>query len=320
MKAIRFHEIGKADVLRIDDVPTPMPKPGEVLIKTAYAGVNFADIGFRDGKLKVQSLPFCPGLEGSGTVDAIGAGVTTCKPGDSVLAFKLRGSYAEYFIAQQDAVFAVPGGMKMEEAATVGQIFMTAWSSLAIRGKLQRGQTALIHSAGNGVGIAAVQIAKHLGAKVIATASSPAKLQLAKSFGADELINYAQVDFAPETMRLTNNRGVDLTLDGVGGESVAKGIKCLADEGRMVLLGFSSGDPWVHFHVLDLVRGLSILFGSAGLFQLPRSEYAKVIDLFKTGAFKPVPVTVFPMTEAAAAHRYLEERKGVGKIAIKITP
>ncbi len=318
MKAIRFHEIGNADVLRIDEVPTPAPKRGEVLIKTACAGVNYADIGYRKGHIKPPYLPFSPGLEASGTVEATGPGVTTCKPGERVLAFKLRGSYAEYVIAHQDAVFAVPPGMKMEEAATIPQIFMTAWCSLVVRGKLQRGQTALIHSAGNGVGVAAVQVAKHLGAKVIATASSQAKLDLAKSFGADELINYSTHDFAPETMRLTNNRGVDLVLDGLGGEAVSKGIKCLGDDGRMVLLGFSSGDPWVRFQVLDLVRGISIVFGSAGLFQLPRSEYAKVIALFASGAFKPVPVTIFPMAQGAEAHRYLEERKGIGKIAIRM--
>lgn len=318
MRTIRFHQTGAADVLRLDDVPRPSLGPGEVLVRTAYAGVNYADIAFRKGHIKVQSLPFCPGLEGSGMVEAVGAGVTTCRPGERVLAFKLRGSYAEYFIAKQDAVFAVPSGMAMEQAATVPQIFMTAWCSLAVRGRLQRGQTALIHSAGNGVGIAAVQIAKHLGAKVIATASSPAKLELARSFGADELINYSTHDFAPETMRLTGNRGVDLVLDGLGGEAVGKGIKCLADDGRMVLLGFSSGDPMVRFHVLDLVRGISIVYGSAGLHQLPRSEYAKVIDLFSSGVLKPVPVTVFPMAQAAEAHRYLEERKGVGKIAIKV--
>jgi NADPH:quinone reductase-like Zn-dependent oxidoreductase len=244
--------------------------------------------------------------------------VAGINPGEKVLAFGVQGSYAEYFIAKGERTFPVPATMSMEQAATIGQIFITSWNAVAVRAKLQRGESILVQSAGNGAGIAAVQIAKHLGARVIGTASNAEKLKAAKEAGADEAINYVEQDFVAEVMRLTNNRGVDVVLDGVGGETFTKGMKCLAPNGRILSLGFSGRDSTIQFHTFDLARGIVVMGGAAGTAPLPRDIFEHILTLFKEGQFRPVPVTVFPWTEAAKAHQAMEQRKVAGKIAIKV--
>ena len=318
MKAITFHETGGPEVLQIEEVATPEPREGEVLIKTAYAGINFSDVGRRMGIYPVPKFPFIPGLEGSGIVEALGPGVTGVSAGARVLAFGAQGSYAEYFLAKGEKTFSVPATMTMDQAATIGQIFITSWNALVRRAKLQRGESILVQSAGNGAGIAAVQIAKHLGARVIGTASNAEKLELAKEMGADDLINYAEADFVAEVSRLTDGQGVDVVLDGIGGKTFGRGMKCLAPNGRILSLGYSGGDPTIQFHAFDLAKGVVAMGGPSGIQVVPRGEFEQVLRVFKEGQFRPVPVKVFSWSAAVDAHRYLEERRGIGKIALQV--
>ena len=317
MKAVIFERTGGPEVLHIAEVATPAPGPGEVQIKTAYAGINFADIGRRTGLYGGVALPFIGGLEGSGAVESVGEGVTGIERGTPVLGYTARGTYAEYFVVPQDKVAALPATMSLEQAAGVPQIFMTSWNALVHRAKLQRGETILVQSAGNGAGIAAVQIARNIGARVIGTASNAAKMKAATDAGADEVINYLEADFEAEVKRLTDGKGVDVVLDGVGGETFTKGMRCLNADGRILSLGFSGGDATISFHAFDM-RGITIRNGAYGFGALPRIELERVLALFASGSFTPVPTTVFPWTEATAAQRLLEDRKAVGKVLLKI--
>jgi NADPH2:quinone reductase len=318
MKAMTFDRTGGPEVLRITEVPTPEPRPGQVLIRTAYAGINFADIGRRSGLYGLGPLPAIPGLEGSGTVEAVGEGVSGLKPGMEVLGYAARGTYAEYFIARDEKVAPVPAGMSLAEAAGIAQIFMTSWNALVHKAKLQAGESILVQSAGNGAGIAAVQIAKHLGARVIGTASSAAKLQAAAESGADDRINYVEQDFEAEVQHLTGGRGVDVVLDGVGGETFTRSVRCLAQGGRMLSLGYSGGDSALTVPAFELNRGIVVMGGAAGFTELPRSELEKVLGLLEAGSLKPVHTEVFPWTDAGEAQRSIEERRAVGKVVLQV--
>lgn len=318
MKAVIFERTGGPEVLHIGEVETPVPGPGQVLIKTAYAGINFADIGRRTGMYGASSMPAVLGLEGSGTVESIGPEVRGIELGAQVLAFLIQGSYAEYFLARQDKVAAVPPTMSLEQAAGVPQIFMTSWNALVHRAKLQPGETILVQSAGNGAGIAAVQIARHIGARVIGTASNSAKLQAAKEAGADEVVNYLESDFEVEVKRHTDGKGVDVVLDGVGGETFTKGVRCLASNGRILSLGFSGGNSMLTLHAFDLNRGIVVMGGAVGFGALPRDDFNRVLTLFEERVLRPVPTTVFPWTEAGAAQQLIEERRAVGKVVLKV--
>jgi NADPH2:quinone reductase len=186
------------------------------------------------------------------------------------------------------------------------------------RAKLQPGESILVQSAGNGAGIAAVQIGRYIGARVIGTASNAAKLEAAKQAGADDLVNYLETDFEAEVARLTEGRGVDVVLDGVGGETFTKGVRSLAPNGRILTLGFSGGNSTLSFHGFDLGRGSVVMSGSAGFSELPRAEFERVLELFEQGVFKPVPTTIFPWTKAGAAQQSIEDRTAVGKVVLKV--
>lgn len=319
MKAIVFDRTGGPEVLHIGEVETPVPGPRQVLIKTAYAGINFADIGRRTGLYAAPALPFVAGLEGSGTVEAAGADVTGIEPGTPVMGWRaITGSYAEYFVADAEKVATIPADVTLDEAAGIAQIFMTSWNALVHRARLQPGESILVQSAGNGAGIAAVQIGRHIGARVIGTASNAAKLEAAQQAGADDLINYLETDFEAEVARLTQGRGVDVVLDGVGGETFTKGVHSLGPNGRILTLGFSGGNSTLSFHGFDLGRGSVVMSGSAGFSELPRAEFERVLELFEQGVFKPVPTTVFPWTKAGAAQQSIQDRTAVGKVVLKV--
>ena len=184
--------------------------------------------------------------------------------------------------------------------------------------RLQPGESILVQFAGNGAGIAAVQIGRYIGARVIGTASNAAKLEAAKRAGADDLVNYLETDFEAEVARLTEGRGVDVILDGVGGETFTKGVRSLGPNGRILTLGFSGGNSTLSFHGFDLGRGSVVMSGSAGFSELPRAEFERVLELFEQGVFRPVPTTVFPWTKAGAAHQSIEDRTAVGKVVLKV--
>jgi NADPH:quinone reductase len=316
MKAVRLLRVGSAqEALAIEDVPLPAPKTGEVLIKLAAASVNFADVGRRTGIYPVQEFPSMLGLEGAGYVATLGPGVTAFKVGDRVMASPVPYSYAEYTVARVEAVFAVPGTLTLEEAASIPVVFATAWHCLVSAAKAKAGESVLVHAAGSGCGVAAIQIAKHLGLRVLATAGTDAKLEKAKALGADEGINYRTSTFKEETLRLTGGEGVDIVLDGIGGETLVSSLECMRPLGRLVTYGKAGGNRKVELDPFVLwVKHLSII--GMALFGYPRSASEELFALFQTGRLRPVIDRTYPLEQAAEAHRYVEERQVFGKVVL----
>lgn len=318
MKAVRLHRVGSPEeALKIDDVVIPELREGHVLIKIEAAGFNFADVGFRTGIYPVANFPMTLGLEGAGTVEAVGPGVRSFKAGDRVLAIAVPSTHAEYALAPEQATFAVPENMSLEDAASIGVVFLTAWHCLVSAAKAQAGESVLIHAAGSGCGVAAIQIAKHLGLRVFTTASSDDKLEKAKALGADEVINYRTSDFVKEMMRLTGAQGVDIVLDGIGGETLVRSLLCMRGRGRLVTFGKAAGNEKAHLDpALLWGQTLSIIGVSVGT--LDRSAFNDVLALFRLGKLKPVVDKVYPLEQAAEAHRYLEDRKVFGKVVLRV--
>jgi len=319
MKAIRLLRVGSAEeALAVEDVPIPAPKPGEVLIKLAAAGVNFADVGRRTGIYPVPEFPAMLGLEGAGYVVTLGPGVTAFKVGDRVMANPVPYSYAEYTVARVEAVFPVPGTLTLEEAASIPVVFATAWHCLVSAAKAKAGESVLVHAAGSGCGVAAIQIAKHLGLRVLATAGTDAKLEKAQALGADEGINYRTSSFKEETLRLTDGEGVDIVLDGIGGETLMQSVECLRLRGRLVTYGKAGGNRKVELDPFVLWGKHLSVIGMA-LFGYPRSASEDLFALFQTGRLRPIIDRTYPLEQAAQAHHYLEERRVFGKVVLTIT-
>src|SRR5258706_2078323 len=216
MRAIRVHEVGGPEVLTYEEVPSPVPGPGQVLVKNAASGVNFNDIYVRTGVAYATPPPFIPGVEGAGTVEAVGPDVTDVRPGDRVAYTMLSASYAEYMLAPAQRLVPVPDTMSLEMAAAVIHQGLTAHYLSQSTHPIQSGETVLIHAAAGGVGLLLTQMAKKRGARVIGTVSTQEKADLARGNGADDLILYTQSDFDAEVKRLTNNRGVQVVYDSVG--------------------------------------------------------------------------------------------------------
>jgi NADPH2:quinone reductase len=240
MKAIRIHELGEAEALRYDDVPLPEPGPGEARVKLGAAGLNFIDIYHRKG-LYPGKLPFTPGLEGAGVVDAVGADVTGLKQGERVAYTGQLGSYAEYVNVPAARLVSVPDGVKTETAAGMMLQGLTAHYLSGTTYPLQPGDSALVHAAAGGVGLLLVQMAKRRGAYVIGTVSTEEKAELARQAGADEVILYTQADFEAETKRLTDGKGVNVVYESVGKDTFDQSMNCLKLRGYLVLYGQSSG-------------------------------------------------------------------------------
>lgn len=247
MKAIRVHAHGDADVLSYEDAPTPEPGPGEARVKVGAAGLNFIDIYQRRGWYKVP-LPFTPGQEAAGVIDAVGEGVTEFKPGDRVAYAMTLGAYAEYAIAPVSRLVPIPPSVSIEQAAAVMLQGMTAHYLALTTYSLKPGDVALVHAGSGGVGQLLIQIAKRLGARVIATVGAADKAALAQAAGADDVILYREQDFEAEVKRLTNGAGVHVVYDSVGKDTFLKGLNVLRPRGYMVLYGQSSGmvDPIDH--------------------------------------------------------------------------
>ncbi len=236
MKAIRIHFTDNGDELRVDEVPLPDPKADEVLIKAQAIGVNRADLGRRRTVAQgEQEPPRIPGLDVAGVVEAVGSGVTSWYPGDQVLAL-VRGAYAEYSVANSVLTFQPPEGMSTTDAASLPCVFFTAWYAFQMAG-LKSGETALIHSAGSGVGMAGIQIANALGARVITSAGSDERLERGRQLGAEAGVNYSSQDVTEALLRLTDGRGVDMVLDTVGGAIFDATLRALAQGGRVVTVG-----------------------------------------------------------------------------------
>jgi NADPH2:quinone reductase len=320
MKAIVFDKLGGPEVLKIAETPKPEVKPGTVLIKVRAAGINFADTLFRQGQYVMHpQLPDTPGLEASGEIEAVGAGVTNLRSGQRVAAIGGK-MYAEYALAPASQVIPVPDSISFEQAAAFPIQVLTAWHMLHTAHHTGPGQTVLVHSAAGGVGIVAVQIAKAAGARVIGTVSSSSKAALIKEYGADDAINYATNDFAVEANRLTGGRGVDLILDAVGATTFDKGLTCLAPFGHLILYGRAGGppeplNPFRLFEKAVKVSGFT-LYVVAALPDVMRRGIEESFKLIAQGKLKLLVGKSFPLAQAAEAHTFMESRQSTGKLVL----
>jgi NADPH2:quinone reductase len=320
MKAVRVHQYGGLEALKYEEVPVPEPGEGEARVKIEAVGVNFIDVYHRIGRYQ-GSLPLALGQEAAGTVDAVGPGVKEVKPGDRVAFASVQGSYAEYVIAPAWRLISVPDKVTTQDAAAVILQGMTAHYLALSTYPLKKGETALVHAAGGATGQLLVQVAKRCGARVIGTVSSEEKAARAREAGADEIINYAQVDFEAEVKRLTNNAGVDVVYDSVGKDTFDKSLNCLRRRGMMVLYGQSSGSvPPVDPQTLNAKGSLYLTRPFLAHYTADRAELmGRVNDLFQwiaAGELKARVDKTFPLIEAAEAHRYLESRQSKGKILL----
>ncbi len=320
MKAVQVLTPGGPETLTLVEIPTPRPKPNEVLVKISAAGVNFIDVYFREGRYPAP-MPFVSGMEASGVVSEPGSDVKSFKPGDRVAYTSIMGSYAEFAVVPADRLVHVPQGITDQQAAAAMLQGMTAHYLVHDTYPLKKDETALIHAAAGGVGLLLVQMAKNIGARVIATVGTPEKAKLAREAGADEVILYAQDDFEAETKRLTDGKGVHVVYDGVGKSTFEKDLNVLRRRGYLALFGGASG-PVPPF---DLVR-----LSQKGSLYITRPTLADYIasheelqnragDLLKTiaeGKIKLRIEHVYPLSEAAQAHRDLEGRRTTGKLLL----
>jgi len=320
MKAIRVHETGDVSVLRYEDAPLPEPKEGEVRIKVEAAGLNFIDTYHRMGWYPLPR-PFILGQEAAGIVDAVGAGVTDFQPGDAVAYCMHQGGYAEYAVAPARLLVKVPAGVSTQQAAAVMLQGMTAHYLTHSTYALKSGDSALIHAAAGGTGALVVQMAKMLGAHVIATVGTEEKATVAKAAGADDVIIYTQQDFEAEVKRITNGKGCHVVYDSVGKATFDKSLNCLRPRGYLVLFGQASGqvEP-LNPQILNQKGSLYLTRPSLGAYIATREELLwRANDLFNWMAAGKLEVRIdqsFPLSEAAAAHTYLEGRQTKGKVLL----
>lgn len=322
MRAMRVHLPGDPGVLQMEEIAIPEPGPGEVRVRVELAGLNFIDTYQRSGQYKLP-LPFTPGVEAGGVVDALGPGVTEVAAGQCVAYCMVSGAYAEYAVVPAAKLVPVPEAVPLPVAVALMTQGMTAHYLALSTFPLAAGHTALIHAAAGGTGRLLVQVARRTGATLIGTAGNTQKAELARSAGADEVILYTETDFEAEVKRLTGGKGVDVVYDSVGRTTFAKGLNCLRPRGMMVLWGQASGavepfDP----QILNQKGSLYLTRPSLGAYMLTRAELlGRANDLFGWYAAGELDVRIdqtFPLAEAAEAHRYIEGRRTTGKVLLAV--
>jgi len=344
LKAVRIHEHGGVDKLRYEEVPEPkLSSPMEAIVQLKAAALNRIDLLNRAGVTGIEiSLPHILGADGAGIVVEVGEQVKNVKKGDAVCLYppsgcgqcefcitdrdfmcirlralgeRLNGTYAEYVKLPAENCFPIPPGLSFEEAAAFPLVFVTVWRMLITNARLKPGEHVLILGIGGGVATAALQVAKQMGAHVFVTSSSEEKLEMAKNWGADHGINYRRSDFTKEVRTLTGKRGVDVVLDCVGGESWVKSLAALAKGGRLVTCGATAGaNPqtdirrifWNHLKIFGSTLG-------------SREDFRQLLSFMRTSQIRPIMDQLFPLKEAGAAQRRLEEGKQFGKIVLQIT-
>ena len=338
MRQIWITRAGPPEVLAVKEAPDPQPKVGQVRIRVEASGINFADILGRMGLYPdLPPFPVVPGYEVAGRVDAVGEGVDPVWAGRDVFAMTRFGGYSDVVCVRTEQLYARPAGMSALEAAAIPVNYFTAWQLLVVMGSLKRSETVLVHSAGGGVGIAATQIAKHIGARVIGTASASKHAEL-RALGVDHLIDYRTEDFEARTREFTNGRGVELILDAVGGDSVKKGYRLLAPTGRLGMFGISAAvtsktrnplsmlsvlakTPWLQFNPIALINANKGVFG-VNLGHLWREldrvrEWGdRLLELWAQGVVKPKIARSFKFDEAAQAHHFIQDRRNIGKVLL----
>jgi len=320
MLAIQVLETGGPEVLTAVERPVPEPKPNEAIVQIKAAGVNFIDVYFREGRYSTL-LPFINGQEAAGIVTAVGSDVTNVSVGDRVAYTGTLGSYAEYSAVPAARVVRIPDGVEFEAAAAAMLQGMTAHYLTHSTYKLQAGDTALVHAAAGGVGLLLVQMAKRISARVIATAGTTEKAELARQAGADECIVYTEADFESETQRLTHRKGVDVVYDGVGKATFDKDLNVLKPRGYLVLFGGASGAvPPFDLIKLSQKGSLYITRPTLGHYTATREELEwrsnDVLQWVKSGELSLRIHKKYSLREAAQAHRDLEGRKTTGKLLL----
>jgi NADPH2:quinone reductase len=320
MKAVRVHEFGGPEAMRYEEVPTPSPGEGQVLVKLAASGLNFIDVYQRTG-LYPNTLPYTLGLEGSGIVAGVGNGVGSLKEGDSVTWTGVPGAYADYAVVPEQRLVRMPEGLDVKVGAAAMLQGMTSHYLVKTTYPLKSGDACLIHAAAGGVGLLLVQMAKQCGARVFGTVSTEEKAALARDAGADEVILYTQQDFEAEVKRLTDGKGLQVVYDSVGKTTFDKSLNCLAPLGYMVLYGASSGPvPPFDAAVLNAKGSLFLTRPSLFHYIADRSSLEKragdVLRWVAEGSLKLRTEHEFALSDVAEAHRSLEGRKTTGKVLL----
>ena len=317
MKAIRIHEFGGAENLRVDEIEKPTADADEVLIKTVAAGINYADTMLRQNKyLFTPPLPFTLGFEVAGTVEAIGANVQNLKVGQRVLATVRGGGYAEYAVADWRTIVPIPSDLEFGKATA---LLVQGLTALGLLADLKSGQTILIHAAAGGVGSLLVQLAKHKGAKVLGTASTAEKLEKIAGLGADVGINYSESDWTDQVLAATDGKGADLIIEMVGGEIGKQNFKCLATGGTMFVYGAASGEDF-QISALSLLGRMQAVKGYNLNLETRGNMAAFTKELISNIAENRLQVIVneFPLERAKEAHDALEGRRTMGKVVLTV--
>ena len=322
MKAVLCRQFGPPDTLVFEELPSPAAGPGEVVVSVKAASLNFPDVLIIQNKYQFKPpLPFSPGSEMSGVVKEVGEGVKGFKPGDRVIAFTTYGAFAEEVKVEAARLVPIPEGMDFESAAAFLLTYGTSDHALRDRGALGSGETLLVLGAAGGVGLAAIEIGKALGAHVIACASSADKLDVCRRHGADDAINYAAEDMRERIRELTAGRGVDAVYDAVGGPYTEPALRSLAWRGRLLVVGFAAGEiPKIPLN-LPLLKGASIVGVFWGDFarrepQQLAGSIARLGKWFREGRLKPHVSQTFPLAQAAEALKLMAGRKVTGKVVL----
>jgi NADPH2:quinone reductase len=325
MTAVSIQGKGGPEVLVPGPVPVPQPGPGQILVRVKAAGVNRPDVLQRKGVYPApKGHSELPGLEIAGEIAILGAASSRFKTGDRVMALVNGGGYAEYCLADEACTLPAPQSLSFVEAAALPEAFFTVWHNVFERGRLAAGEWLLVHGGTSGIGVTAIQCAKAFGAKIITTAGSPEKCAAARALGADRAVCYRDEDFVEAVKAETQGRGADVILDMVGGDYIERNVRSLADDGRLVYIGFQSGSQANVDFMRVMLKRLTIT-GSTLRIRTPgvkaaiaRAVEERLLPLVEAGKVKIVLDRTYPLREAAAAHARMESSQHIGKIVLEV--
>lgn len=319
MKAMRAQQFGGPDQLRLEEAPEPQPQAGQVQIRVRAAGINPADLVRLSGRLGNLPLPYIPGTDVSGEVESVGTGVSHVKKGDRIFGRALTGGYAEKTCLAVSEAFPLPANLSFAEGSAIPIPFYTAYRALHHKAALKAGETVLVSAGGGGVGVAAIQLAKLAGARVITTVGSADKAARTKELGADVTINYREQDFAAEVQKLTDGKGVNVIIENVASDNLAKDLAIVAKDGRIIVIGTGTAKgPDGHFAVMHaLMKDVNILGMSLVNAGPVITEMAKALsNMFSTGKLKAVVSKTYPLAEAQTALADLVAGRVFGKLTL----
>ncbi len=325
MKAITLPQPGGPEALVLDDVPDPMPRPGEVVVEVVAAGVNRADVMQRQGHYDPPpGSSAYPGLEVSGRIAQLGDGVDGWSVGDEVCALLTGGGYAEKVTVPVGQLLPVPAGVSLEDAAALPEVACTVWSNIFMTANIQPGEVLLVHGGGSGIGTMAVQLGREVGARVAVTAGSPEKLEVCRELGASILVNYRTDDFEAVVRQATDGHGADVILDTIGAKYLARNVGLLAVNGRLVVIGLQGGRTAEIDLGAMLAKRCALV--ATTLRARPAAEKAVIVaavrehvwPLIESGRVRPIVHAAYPLGDAAGAHREMEASTHVGKLLLRV--